>query len=104
MSEPTTEIFFTHPDIVTAAIKLLVGAVMLMGSGFIGTILYIWNKADNRIINVETKMDRIAASIENMDKTTSMEIAGIKIRCSLLHAGDPHAHIRSSDLASTGQE
>jgi len=48
--------------------------------------------------NVEVKMDKIAENIEGMDKSTSVEIAGIKLRCSLLHAGDPHAQIRTSDM------
>jgi len=93
------EIIYTaHPDVIKKAIEFLCWVVLVMGSGFIGTLLYIWNKADTRINNVEQKMDRIAASIEGMDKATSVELAGIKIRCALLHANDPHAHIRTSDL------
>ena len=97
-------IYSAHPDVIKKAIEFLVWAVLLMGGGFIGTLLYIWNKADARISNVEQKMDRIALSIEGMDKATAVEIAGIKIRCALLHSNDPHAHIRSSDLGHTSND
>lgn len=98
-------VYTVHPDVVTRAIKLLCwvigiagGGMVVLGGGLIRVLLYIWGKADLRMTNVELKMDNIAQSIEGMDKSTSVEIAGIKLRCSLLHAGEPHAHIRGSDL------
>ena len=96
---PTPEIFYTaHPDVITQAIKTLCAVVMLLGSGFIGTILYIWHKMDARIGTIEDKMGKIANSIEGMDKSTSVEISNIKLRCSLIHPNNPHAHVRASDL------
>src|SRR6185369_6512699 len=100
--------FTVHPDVVTQAIKVLcwvigvVGAgVTILGGGLIKVLLYIWGKADGRMTNVESKMDKIAHSIENMDKATAVEISGIKLRCALIHAEDPHAQIRSSDFTSS---
>ena len=104
MPTPDT-IYSVHPDVVTQAIKLLCSLVALLGGGFITTLLYIWHKMTGKIDSIGAEMGKISKSIENMDKTTSMEIAGIKIRCSMIHPDNPHAHIRATDLLniSTGQ-
>ena len=66
------------PDIVSEAIKLLAGAVILLGTALVSTLLYIWHKSDGRIGKVETKIDRIATSMENMDKTLTIKITAVE--------------------------
>ena len=104
-------VFTVHPDVVTQAIKGLcwvIGIVgtsaTVIGGGLIKVLLYIWGKADSRMTSVESKLDKIADSVENVDKTTAIEISGIKLRCALIHANSPFAQVRASDLPKANEE
>jgi hypothetical protein len=76
---PAPESVYTvHPDVVSQAIKILAGAVLLLGSSLVGTLLYIWHKSDGRISKVESKIDRIATSMESLDKTLTVKITAVE--------------------------
>ena len=100
-------LYTVSPDVVSHAIKILgivLGAVgsaaVIIGGGLIKTMLFVGSKIDTRFTNIEEKMDKIAGNIEGMDKSTALEISGIKLRCSMIHTDDPRAQIRSSDFTS----
>ena len=100
-------IYTVSPDAVSHAIKVLwivlgaVGsAITIIGGGGIKAILFVGKKIDDRFNNIETNVAKIAHNFDNMDKNTSMEIAGVKLRCAFIHADDPRAQIRSSDFTS----
>lgn len=76
------------PDIITAAIKLLAGAVIAVGTALItvggaliGVLVWIWNKTD-------TKIDRIATSLESLSLTVAAEVASIKATCKANHKAE----------------
>jgi len=69
-------------------------------------LLYIWNKTDTRIQSVDGKIDRIAISLETLEKTTSAEIAKVKMDVRVIericlerhgHEG-LHMHRRAGDV------
>ena len=100
-------VYTVHPDVVSQAIKILAAAVLVLGGALVSTLLYIWHKSDGRISKVETKIDRIANSMESLDKTLTTEIAtvkgeinGIKAVCAERAANCPggHHHNRVTDL------
>jgi hypothetical protein len=74
-----------NPDVITSAIQLLAAAVAaaaaLLSSilGLLGIVLaWVWNKTD-------TKIDRIATSLETLTVTTSADLASIKATCKANH-------------------
>lgn len=77
MPAPAMEMI-VQPDIVTAAIKLLAWAVLATGSALIAVLAWIWNKTDS-------KVDRIASSLELLTLNTSTDIATIKATCKANH-------------------
>lgn len=83
-SSPTT--WAVDPALVTAAIKLLVWAVVVTGGALIAVLLWIWGKTDGKI-------DSIAKSLESLALTTSTDIAMIKTRCEERHMN----HSRAGD-------
>lgn len=73
------------PDVITSAIQLLAaavaGAAALLGAVLTllgGVLAWIWNKTDSKI-------DRIATSLEALTLTTSTELATIKAKCEANH-------------------
>jgi len=84
-----------NPGVITGAIQLLVGTVAVIGgmlfsvgSALIAVLLYVWKKMD-------TKIDRIATSLEESNLITAVDIAGIRANCAATHAnhrreGDAH--------------
>ena len=67
-----------NPDIITAAIQVLSGAVVVTGGALITVIVWIFNRTD-------AKVDRIANSLEALTLTTSTDLATIKATCKANH-------------------
>ena len=82
-SEPLT--WIVDPALVVNAIKLLAGAVALLGSALIGTLLYIWHGTKKEITGLSLKVDSIATSLNTLASTTTTEIAVIKAKCEDRH-------------------
>jgi hypothetical protein len=70
--------WIADPDIITAAIQVLSGAVVVSSGALISVLVWIFNKTD-------AKVDRIATSLETLTLTVSTEIATIKATCKANH-------------------
>lgn len=67
-----------NPDIITAAIQLLAGAVVVTGGALISVVVWVFMRTD-------AKVDRIATSLEALTLTTSVDIASMKAKCEANH-------------------
>lgn len=67
-----------NPDIITSAIQLLAGAVVVTGSALISVVVWVFMRTD-------AKVDRIATSLETLTLTTSVDIASMKATCKANH-------------------
>lgn len=92
MAAPQVDMWIAHPDIITAAIRVLAWVSAIIGmilsglfAGMIGTFLYIWNQAKVKVDSIDVKVDRIATGLEHLTLTTSTQITEIKTRCKELH-------------------
>lgn len=83
---PTGYTWVAHPDLVVQSIKLLAGAVVLLGGSLVGTFLYIWDGTKKTISSIDTKVDSIAQSLNTLATTTTKEIAVIKATCDERHS------------------
>jgi hypothetical protein len=82
MAGPGNEFIVQYPDQISVAIKLLVGAVVSMGLALIAgakwIAAYIIKRFETQFESFGLKIDRIATSLETLEKNTSVEIATIK--------------------------
>ena len=81
----TAEAWLTSPDLITHAIRVLSGSVIMLGGGLVGTLLYIWNGTKSEIVSLNTKIDRIATGLEALALTTQSKLAAIEVRCDERH-------------------
>ena len=79
------EAWIAHPDIITHAIRVLSGSVILLGGGLVGTLLYIWHGTKSEIISLNNKIDRIAVGLEALALTTQSKLSAIEVRCEERH-------------------
>jgi len=77
--------WIASPDLITHAIRVLSGTVIMLGGGLVGTLLYIWNGTKAEIISLNTKIDRIATGLEALALTTQSKLAAIEVRCDERH-------------------
>ena len=77
--------WIAHPDVITSAIRVLAGSVLILGGALVGTLLYIWYQTKAEISGLGVKIERIAAGLELLTLTTSTQITEIKTRCKELH-------------------
>jgi len=98
MNGPTTEFIVSYPDQIAFAIKALCGAVLIMGGGMIigakWIANYILKHFETQFDKIGTKVDRIADSLGELAKNTTVQIATIEARCEERHSN----HKRATDL------
>lgn len=74
-----------HPDIVTGAILVLAGAVSLLGTGLIATLIYIWKNhkksVEDIVTKIEDKVDSIAKSLESLAQGVEHRLTALEVRC-----------------------
>ena len=64
---------------------MLSGCVITLGGALVSTLLYIWSGTKKKISSIETKVDKIAASLSTLATSTTTEIAVIKRICEERH-------------------
>lgn len=98
MDAPGKEFIVAYPDQIAFAIKILVGAVVLMGGSMIvgakWIAAYILKHFETQFEKIGQKVDRIADSLGELAGKTSKDIAEINIRCEERHIN----HRRVTDL------
>jgi len=89
--------WIANPDIITAAIKLLAGAVLSLGGILVAGGKWVasstMKRVDNRMDSLEIKLDRLANGMEHLALTTSNQITKIEVRCEERHSN----HSRRTD-------
>ena len=89
--------WIANPDIITAAIKLLAGAVLSLGGILVAGGKWVasstMKRVDNRMDSLEIKLDRLANGMEHLALTTSNQITKIEVRCEERHSN----HSRRND-------
>jgi len=101
-------VWVANPELVTSAIKLLAGAVVLLGGALVSVVIYVWqdHKTSNAalfeglqlkftaaVTSLDAKIGQLATSMESLALTTSNQITKIDVRCEERHAN----HNRSTD-------
>jgi len=96
MPAPAMEMI-VQPDIITAAIKLLAGAVITLGGMLVAggrwVAMYLAKQMNQRMDGMEGKLGRLADGMESLALTTSNQITKIETRCDERHAN----HRRNDD-------